>query len=189
MTLLPDAGPMPAWPWSPPANRIPVPVAWQLVLLRTQDTAVAVTNVAAAPEGMLLSLVTRVRPVDGDPGPLDGPPVGLRFGVLLPDGSRASKDEPARVVQRLPPPPGHHLSPLGGHAGGTCSQEDLWLWPLPTPGLLTFVCAWPARGASESVVEVDAAPVLEAAARCEQLWPLPSGAAPAGAHRPGTAIG
>lgn len=175
MPFFPEAKPpLPAWPWSPPLNRIAVPVAWRFVLLRTQDTAVAVTNVSAAPEGVLLSLVTRVRPVDGEPdGPLDGLPTGLRFGVRLPDGSQAFNDERARDVQRLPPPPGHHLSSLGGSAGGTSVQQDYWLWPLPGPGTLAFACEWPGRGAPETVVETDTAPLLEAAARSEELWPLP----------------
>jgi len=164
---------LPAWPWSPPLNRIAVPVAWQLILLRTEDTAVAVTNVSAAPEGVLLSLVTRVRPVEGDPeGSLDGSPTGLRFGVRLPDGSNAFSDKPAGDVQRLPPPPGHHLSSLGGSAGGTFAQQDYWLWPLPGPGTLTFACDWSGRGAPQTVVEMDTTPLLEAAARSEELWPL-----------------
>ena len=172
---LPDARPpLPAWPWSPPRNRIPVPVPWHFVLVRTEDTAVAVTNVSSAPEGLLLSLVTRVRPVNGDPdGPLDGLPTGLRLAIRLPDGSQAVHDERARDVQRLPPPPGHHLSSLGGSAGGTFVQQDYWLWPLPGSGTMTFACEWSARGAPESVVEVDTAPLLEAALHSEELWPLP----------------
>ena len=142
--------------------------------MRTDNTAVAVTNVSAAPEGLLLSLVTRVRPVDGDPvGPLDGLPAGLRLGVRLPDGSQAVNDERARDVQRLPPPPSHHLSSLGGSAGGTFVQQDYWLWPLPGPGSMAFACEWSTRGASETVVEVDTAPLPEAAAHSEELWPLP----------------
>lgn len=175
MPFFPESRPLPAWPWSPPLNRIAVPVACHFVLLRTEDTAVAVTNVSAAPEGVLLSLVTCVRPVEGDPeGPLDGMPTGLRFVVRLPDGSEAFNDEPAGDVQRLPPPPGHHLSSLGGSAGGTFAQQDYWLWPLPGPGTLAFAfaCDWSGRGASETVVERDTAPLSQAAARSEELWPL-----------------
>jgi hypothetical protein len=174
MTFFPAAEPLPAWPWSPPLNRIPVPVAWHVVLVRTSDTAVAVTNVSAAPEGVLLSLVTRLRPVDGDPdGPLDAPPSGLRFGVRLPDGSQAFNDEAARDVQRQPPPPGHHLSCLGGQGGGTFMQEDYWLWPLPGRGTVAFACQWPGRGVPETVREMDTAPLLEAAGRSDELWSLP----------------
>jgi len=173
MTFPSAARPLPAWPWSPPLNRIAVPVAWRYVLLRTADTAVAVTNVSATPEGVLLSLVTRVRPVEGDPeGPLNGMPTGLRFGVRLPDGSTASNDEPARDVQRLPFAPGHHLSSLGGSAGGTVAQQDYWLWPLPGPGTLAFACSWSGRGAPETVIEIDTAPLLQAAVLSEELWPL-----------------
>lgn len=144
------------------------------VVAAQQQVAIAVTNVSAAPEGVLLSLVTRTRPADGDAeGPFgEGLPTGLRFGVRLPDGSQVLQGEPVRDVKRLPPPPGHHLSSLGGHAGGTFAQEDFWLWPLPGPGTLAFACAWPGRRAPETIVEVDAAALLDAATCSEELWPL-----------------
>jgi len=46
-----------------------------------------------------------------------------------------------------------------------------WLWPLPPPGPLAFVCEWPKKGIGERRVDIDASVVLDAAARAEPLWP------------------
>lgn len=178
VTFFADAEPMPKLPWAPPRNRVPVPVAWHFVLARTADTVVAVTGVSAAPEGVRFSLVTMLRPVDGgaDEGLFgDGFPSGLRFGVRLPDGNQVLRGgEPARDAQRVPTPPGFHLSQLGGSAGSTESQEDLWLWPMPGPGTLVFACTWPSRGVQESLAETSTSALLEAAVRAEELWSLPA---------------
>ena len=53
--------------------------------------------------------------------------------------------------------------------GGSWNR-DVWLWPLPTPGPLRVVSAWPDRGIAETSVTTDAAPVLDAAARARPLW-------------------
>jgi hypothetical protein len=46
-----------------------------------------------------------------------------------------------------------------------------WLWPLPPPGPLTFVSAWPARTAEERSVVADGSEVVAAAAEARQVWP------------------
>ena len=50
-------------------------------------------------------------------------------------------------------------------------EVDVWIWGLPPPGPLAFVCEWPARGIPESRVEIDAGLVLEAAGRAVPIWP------------------
>jgi hypothetical protein len=167
--------PPPALPWAPPRNRIPVPVAWQFMLVRTEDTAVAVTNFSASPEGVQFSLVTLLQSAssDDEDGPFGGgSPAGLRFGLRLPDGSRVDRGR-ARDQQQIPVPPGFHLSSLGGSAGAGMWQQDLWLWPLPGPGTISFACAWPDRGAQEVVAEASTEELRHAAARADELWPLP----------------
>ncbi len=47
----------------------------------------------------------------------------------------------------------------------------MWLWPLPPPGPLTFVCAWPAEGVEETHAQIDGAEILAASARAVELWP------------------
>jgi hypothetical protein len=46
-----------------------------------------------------------------------------------------------------------------------------WVWPLPPPGPVTFVCEWPAHGIGESRADVDARLIREAAVRAVPLWP------------------
>jgi hypothetical protein len=48
---------------------------------------------------------------------------------------------------------------------------NFWVWPLPPPGPVTFVCAWPRWEIPESRTDLDAGPILEAAARATDLWP------------------
>jgi len=183
MSFFPVIEPMPALPWAPPQNRIPVAVAWHFVLLQTVDTAVAVTNFSASPEGVQFTLVTLIRPLgggedgdgdgDGDGFLGDGFRSGLRFGIRLPDGSQVDRNSRARDQQKVPVPPGFHLSGRGGSAGATMAEEDLWLWPLPGPGTISFGCAWPSRGASEAVIETSTDELLHAASLADELWPLP----------------
>jgi hypothetical protein len=50
-------------------------------------------------------------------------------------------------------------------------EVDVWMWGLPPPGPLVFASEWPARGISETRVEIDAGLVLEAAGRAVPIWP------------------
>jgi hypothetical protein len=43
----------------------------------------------------------------------------------------------------------------GGGGSGAFEWHD-WLWPLPPPGPLVFVCAWPALALPETRTELDA---------------------------------
>jgi hypothetical protein len=47
----------------------------------------------------------------------------------------------------------------------------VWVWGLPPPGQLAFVCEWPARNIPETRVEIEAGLVLEAASRAVPIWP------------------
>jgi hypothetical protein len=71
------------------------------------------------------------------------------------------------------------LRPRGGWGDSARTRVDLWLWPLPPAGPLTFVCAWPAENVDETSVKVEAEPIVAAAARAVEMWPddrpLPSG--------------
>jgi hypothetical protein len=184
----------PEWA-GPPRNVLGAAVPIRLVLARTDDVAVAVTDATAYPTGFELRLVMRARragyggPGDDpfEPGLMWGmrhgrrggelPPEFLRFGLEFADGTKATnlggfpdaEGEPAERVL---------IGGRGGGGGGSWEME-YWSWPLPPEGPLAFVCEWPAKGIPLTRAEVDARLVLDAAGRAEVLWDDP-GPGPAG---------
>jgi hypothetical protein len=157
----------PEWA-APPENVVGATVPFDLVLASTGTVAVVVGGMTAYPTG----LAFEVRILRREPAPDDlffrlhhPRPGGFRFGVELPDGSRAFADQgPAE------PGRGPTLSQRGGHGGGLSFELGMWLWPLPPAGPLRFACAWPDEGIEETSAELDA-PIREAAARAIELWP------------------
>jgi hypothetical protein len=177
----------PAW-IEPPEDMVPGIVPVELVLARTPQRAIGLTGIRAYPTGFSCTLHFRLREVIpgeqsffGMFGMLDMlelDPAGelgdyyLRFGVGFADGRKATNLERRRDLEGGPPPdpPALRLTRWEGY--DLLSQEvDVWVWGLPPPGSLAFVCEWPARGIRESRMEVDAGLVQEAAARAVPIWP------------------
>jgi hypothetical protein len=167
------------------------PVA--LLLGRTDDTVVGLTNVLGYPNGFVFVLRVRWGPVVdpdeearwpfpdwGRPDPLAGdsfPDEVLRFGVQFADGRRVTNmDRYPFVPDDLPPDQpvlieGGGVGSEGGRLGrGAFWDLELAVQPLPPPGPLAFVCAWPGRGIPESRVEIDAGLVLDAAAAARPFF-------------------
>ena len=184
--LPPELPPRPPWLGSP-HHVVGGAVPLELVVARTPDAAVIVRNVVAYPEGFELRFVVRLRhPVAPDAWPFDlqgphrGPFTGgdlppdlLRLGVQFADGSKATNvGGGARTpVGPEDPPPGPVMMPQGGGGGGRRWDHDVWMWPLPPPGDLHFVCEWPDHGIPLTRRTVDAELVRAAAAQAEVLWP------------------
>lgn len=175
--------PPPAWRHAP-SGTLPGVVTLQLVLARTDRAAVCVTQVGAYPTGFEVELVTMTC---GEPGSLDPfifgvwsrragrrtagpPPEKLRFGIGFADGTKATNTSLPEGPQGQEPPPGPVLSPRGGSGSGGNSRQSIWVWPLPPPGRLAFVCEWPGAGIALSRHEIDAQLVLDAAGRAQQLF-------------------
>ena len=163
----------PRRPWlQKPDNVVPGVVPLQLLLARSDEGAVLVTRLAAYADGVEVDVraVWRRRgdvTVPFSPG-FRGGDEALRFGVAFADGRRATNLD-RRPVDREPT--GAVLVQGGGGGSDLQYTSSHWLWPLPPPGLLAFVCEWPAREIPETRVEIDAALVLDAAARAQTLWP------------------
>jgi hypothetical protein len=109
------------------------------------------------------------------------PPQLLRYGIEFADGRKAtnvggmfggSVVAMAAGTEPAPDPAKDvRLVPGGGHGGGRHSRQELWVWPLPPPGPVAFVCEWPRYGTPESRVEVDATLIRESARRAEEIRP------------------
>jgi hypothetical protein len=178
--------PQPAW-IGPAENVLGAGVGLGFVLARNEDVGIGVTGFIAEPNGVSF-LVDFRRRFGAFPGTDWGRPfppehpwpgrdeTGFRFGVELSDGRRLTTldavHDPGPGPRRPMPP---RLIPRGGGGGGQHSyQQGYWLWPLPPPGPLAFVCEWRAAGIALTRVEIDAAPIIAAAARATTLWELPA---------------
>lgn len=166
-------------------------VPLRAVLARTDQIAVAVLGVTAYTTGFSLTLALRSRSSVGLEGydpimfgsfghgamqrPLgtELPPELLRFGVQFADGRKATTlgaSVPWGVgTVTEEEPTGPILSPSGGDGGDGEWNEEYWLWPLR--GTLTFGIEWPSKGIELSLLEVDAAPIIDASRSSEVLWP------------------
>ena len=162
-------------PWMGPADDvIPATVPLDVVLARTDEAFVALGGIRAYDEGFALEVRTLVR--DGDEhdpfhfgaGARRDPDV-LRLGIQFADGRRAVANadllRPSEVGGDVV------FSGQGGGGGGAAWQREFWIWPLPPPGPVTFVCAWPRFGIEESRTEVDGGLIADAARRALVVWP------------------
>ena len=169
----------PVWV-GPPANVLPGVVPVELVIARTDETAVAFTGIRAYPTGFgfTLSLHLRRSPTypPFDP-PFEGdqiPDAFLRFGVQFADGAKATnlpRYDLYHDDDTEPTPPVLTAHGGKGRGRGRAWDADQWVWPLPPAGPLALVCEWPAGQVGESRVELDARPIRQAAERATTLWP------------------
>ena len=162
---------------------IPGSVPAEIVLVRTEQVAVAVGSVRAYPNGFEFTLHTRQRREDETgwraPDPFDdhgsgqGPGMpgdALRLGVMFADGRRAATTgghpwphdaDADRLV----------LLSDGGGGGGRRWDANFWVYPLPPGGPVTLVVSWPKYDVAETRAELDGAAIREAAGRAVILWP------------------
>lgn len=145
------------------------------VLARSTDVVVAVRGVTAFSDGLLVHVVVlfadeqRTEDLDWSLQEFSRNPGRFRFGVVFEDGLSATtgtRDAP----DLLAPDTGAVLT-LQHSRGGVLQWEgEYWLWPLPPPGRLIVGCRWPDRGIAETLVHVDPAPLLAAAASSKTVW-------------------
>lgn len=206
--FFPDHQPLPPedlWPsrqpdWAGPAEDVvPAVVPLELVIGRSDTTAVLLSGLRAYAAGLQMQLLVRIRPGSGarldsdadvfdthhrrsdDPQWQAG---RLKWGVEFADGRRVTNvDRPAWDEQ---PNRDHHrphraddwewepdhpvLTGQGGSGGRYSADREYWLWPLPPPGRLLVVCQWTAHGIEATTQELDAGLILAAAARSRPLW-------------------
>lgn len=157
-----------------PENELPVSVAFDAVLASTDDFAVFVSGLRVFSNGLDFSVEVRARQSTGRDGRdlsealHDDRAGALLLGVEFSDGRRCSNY-------------GMHLSPTedgqptlwpgGGSSGGRSADTSLFLSPLPPPGALRLVCAWPSQDIADSSVLLPTDQILEGASRVTELWP------------------
>jgi hypothetical protein len=161
-------------------------VPLNVLLARTPKAAVKVQHITAFPTGFEFQLVAHCRiegelwdPMHGLAG-FRGRPHGrgsptddeiLRFGIQFSDGSKVTSLGPPMIGPTDKAQKGPMLMHSGGSSGGSVAEQTFWVWPLPPPGPLTFVCEWPKYGIRETRYEIDANLIREAAKRATELWP------------------
>ena len=108
----------------------------------------------------------------------------LRFGVEFANGAKATNtsDQPLadfaggtmsvmRSWSERPQAPTGPVLSLGGGSGGDAHwRQNIWIWPLPPPGRLTFVCQWPEANVELTRHDIDAQLVLDAATRAKVIF-------------------
>jgi hypothetical protein len=156
-----------------PDNEVPVGVALNLVLAENADTAVALTACRVFSNGVELQLTAVGRTTGPDrPGlSLTGVPGGSPpplFGVEYSDGRVARAD---RWGRDQGDGDSVRLALAGGSGGGRSTKSSFFLTPLPAPGRLRLIFAWSARDLPETITEVSADVLLNAAGDVRTLWP------------------
>jgi hypothetical protein len=173
---------------SAPENELPAGVGLTVVLGRTDDAAVGITQVEAFSTGFRFTLAVRLRRARPEfvhgrlfmllsshvpPGvevPLEE---RLLLGLEYANGQRAStlQDSRMRGPGALAADPELVFVQNGGGGGELSLDQSYWVSPLPPEGPMTFVLAWPAFGMPESRTDLDSAAIRAAAERSHVLWP------------------
>jgi hypothetical protein len=178
----------PEW-FGPPENVLAVVVPLELELARTADLVLAVRGVDVYPSGALFHVPLLLREQVSDPmefmpfHPRHGREGDfLKLGVQYADGAKATNlGMPFFPRDPEERPRGPILMPRGGGGGGRSWDVSFWLWPLPKEDPFALVIEWPARQLPLSRFDVPVAPLVEAATRCEELWPEGAGGGSGGA--------
>ena len=178
----------PVWehrrPWERSDAVIPGSVPAEVMLIRTEQVAVAIGSVRAYPNGFEFTLHTRLRHEDetglGGADPLDrrglwrgrrDPGEVLRLGVMYADGRRTATTAGHPFVDDDADDGRLVLHQDGGGGNTRRWDGDFWVYPLPPEGPVTFVASWPKHGVAETRAELDGAAIRAAARRAVTLWP------------------
>lgn len=184
-----DVGPEPQvrhhdW-YGPPSGVVPATLPDRVVLFRTERALMMASHLNVFPAGLQLTIDLWAKespkqdaghwthPWENRHPPRDVPEEDLlRLGVEFSDGSRwANTMGYPTWLGHDDEPPAPMLVPQGGGGGPGRWEMKHWLWPLPTPGDLTFHVSWPSFGIAETSSTLDADQIRAAAERAEVVWP------------------
>ena len=189
------SNPVPAW-HGPRDGILGAPALAPIVIAHTRDVAVSVTDVTAFPDGFSFDLDIRLRETgDAHHQPSNRNATDLQERMYLYSETllAAVRDHPWRhwpdwfrleypgstIAQSDPPfwtdkpefPVLVSRGPSVAGGGGNDWRFSLWACPLPTPGLIAFVCdGFFELDVPPGRAEVDTVPLLDAASRAIVLW-------------------
>jgi hypothetical protein len=154
-------------------NEVPVSVAFDAVIASTPDLAVFVSGLRVYSNGVDFTVEMRARQPSSQGE--EGIGRGLHswsgdrmlLGVEFSDGHRTST---LPYWGRSGEPGGPSLCPGGGSSGGRTADLSMFLSPIPPPGDLRLVCAWPAQGIDDTFTALPCEEIRDAASRVVQLW-------------------
>jgi hypothetical protein len=167
---------MPVREWmGPPEGWLGGFVPGQLVLAKTSDLVVSLGPMKAFPTGVEIAMTITSREPRGGPmmgfgglgWPDDGGPL---IGIGLSDGSKWQSGRSPLLPFSVEEPAAPYVHFHGGGGGGTTYRMELWLWPLPPEGPVTFAFAWSAKKIEEITAVVDGEAFRTAAGQAEKLW-------------------
>jgi hypothetical protein len=174
--------PRPAW--VQPDEVIPGSLPGELLLIRTEQVAVAVSGIRVYPNGFEFAAHVRVRGKgDNEPGwhdPFDRrgrggrqePGAGpLQLGLMYADGRCGATTGGHWRPDEGAGPGGLVLQPGSSGSSGRRWDGKFWVHPLPPDGPVTFVASWPEYGVTETQAELDGTAIRTAAARAVISWP------------------
>lgn len=158
----------------PPVDEVGALALASFLLARTAEVVVAVRGVTAYSDGLHLTVVVlfadhaRTEDLAYSLQEYSRSPGRFRVGVRFADGRTATsgqRDSPD--VEQLT---STQLKLLSAGQQGLLWTGEYWLWPLPPAGPLLVGCRWLDRGVPETLVQVDSAPLLTAAASSRSVW-------------------
>jgi hypothetical protein len=168
----------------PPENELPGAIAFRAVVGRTDEFVVAIVGADAYSTGISISIAIRLRRSDRSEPGLAHELFGHRHrgagggellvGVVYPDGRTASTVSPTSFPDPLTDLDQPTLMQGGGGGGGRSFNTDYWLSPLPPPGDLTIVVAWPTHGIDETHTLMPGDLIANGLAHNVELWPWES---------------
>ncbi|RIV40054.1 hypothetical protein [Micromonospora radicis] len=171
---------------SPPDNEFPAGVVGTVLLGRTGDVAVGISNLLAYSTGFQFTLTVRLRRTGpdlvggrlfalvsshGHPGvdiPVDD---RLLLGLEYADSRRAANLYGTRPPETAADDDQMMLLEQGGSGDEHRVDQHYWVSPLPPEGPVTVVLAWPGLGLPESRTVLDGTAIRVAAAGTRTLWP------------------
>lgn len=163
----------------PPHDEVGVLVLASFVLARTDEVAVAVRGVTAYSDGLVLAVVVlfadeqKSEDLAWSLQDFGRSPGRFRLGCADAAGRRATTGKSDSPDVETPGDGAPQLVLLTSVAHPLAWYAQYWLHPLPAPGPLSLGCQWPDRRLAETLVQLDADPLLTAAHSSRPVWREP----------------